>query len=185
MVETSLIEKIKKGGESELAEVYKAFRGEFLSWITKNFKCTQDDAKDIYQHTILIFYENILSGKLVELKSSAKTYLFAIGKNKALELYKASNRFTDDFDTVKLGGVDNSLEELDEKEDDLRLVVKSLDELGEPCSQLLRLYYYQKRSMDEIAAEMGYKNTDTAKSLKYKCMRRLKKIYKKASVSLN
>ena len=40
----------------------------------------------------------------------------------------------------------------------------------------LEAYYYKKSSMQQICLSMGYKNADTAKNLKYKCLQRLKKM---------
>jgi spore coat polysaccharide biosynthesis predicted glycosyltransferase SpsG len=39
--------------------------------------------------------------------------------------------------------------------------------------ELRRRYYFGKRSMTQITNEMGYKNTDTTKNQKYKCLKRL------------
>jgi RNA polymerase sigma-70 factor (ECF subfamily) len=39
------------------------------------------------------------------------------------------------------------------------------------------LYYYQKKSMQEISDLLNYKNADTAKNQKCKCMAKLRKLY--------
>jgi hypothetical protein len=49
--------------------------------------------------------------------------------------------------------------------------------IGEPCKSLLDAYYLQKKSMQDIATEFGYTNADNAKTQKYKCLLRLKKIF--------
>jgi hypothetical protein len=48
--------------------------------------------------------------------------------------------------------------------------------LGEPCHELLGFYYFGRKTMEEISTIMGYKNPDTAKNQKYKCMERLRKM---------
>jgi RNA polymerase sigma factor (sigma-70 family) len=53
----------------------------------------------------------------------------------------------------------------------------ALEALGEPCRSLLRAYYHQDKSMQEIAQDFGYTNPDNAKTQKYKCLMRLKKIF--------
>lgn len=40
----------------------------------------------------------------------------------------------------------------------------------EPCGSIIRLFYYEELSMDEIAEEIGYKNATTAKAKKSQCM---------------
>jgi len=176
-----VIERIKSGDDRELAQIYTDYRSEFISWITKNYHCNVEEAKDVYQFSIMTFYENIINNKLVDLKSSVKTYLFAIGKNKILEKRKHDSR----FDSIHLEGstVDeiSASEEAMEKESSLQMVEQCLEQLGDPCKSLLELYYYNKMSMEEITETLNYKNAATAKNLKYKCLNRLRKLYMEAS----
>ena len=68
-------------------------------------------------------------------------------------------------------------EEVQEKEMDLNLAEQCLEKLGDPCKSMLELYYYNKMSMEEITITLNYKNANTAKNLKYKCMNRLKRLF--------
>ena len=65
----------------------------FISWLTNKFNCSEDEARDVYQFAVMTLYDNIKNEKLLELNSSVKTYLFAIGKHKILEQKKASIKF--------------------------------------------------------------------------------------------
>ena len=53
----------------------------------------------------------------------------------------------------------------------------ALDQIGEPCRSLLKAFYHQDKSMNEIAADFGYTNSENAKTQKYKCLQRLKKLF--------
>ena len=66
--------------------------------------------------------------------------------------------------------------ELSIEENNLSLVGKCFDQLGDPCHTLLDLFYYQKKSMEDITIELNYKNSDSAKNQKYKCLERLRKL---------
>lgn len=176
MDHNKVIERIRSGSEEELAVVYKKYRKEFINWITRTYNCSIEDSKDLYQTTIIIFYESIISGKLVELKSSLKTYLFAIGKNKVHEhkryLVKKEALITDSTDNFNLS------EELPEEEErNFKKVEWCLEKLGDPCKTMLQLYYYGQLSITELTKKLNYKNTDTSKNLKHKCLKRLRKIY--------
>ena len=92
MVEKSLIHKIKDNGASEVEAVYRDYRDEFRSWALRSFNCSNEDVQDVYQQVIIVLYENVLSGKLTQLSSNIKTYLFAIGKNKFYELMRAHKK---------------------------------------------------------------------------------------------
>jgi len=62
------------------------------------------------------------------------------------------------------------------EENNLELISQCFNRLGDPCRSLLDLFYYKKKSMEEIAVELNYKNAETAKNQKYKCMERLRKM---------
>ncbi len=175
--EQLMIDRIRKGDKKELEVIYKTYQGEFVSWLCARFKCQEEEAREIYQVTILTFYNNIMGGKLIKLNSSIKTYLFAIGKNKMLEQYKAVQKYTRN---VELSFPDEDYEENDSYERSLQQVEKCLEKLGEPARTLLELYYYHGYSMEKIAGILHYKNAETAKNLKYKSLVKLKKMFREA-----
>ena len=53
----------------------------------------------------------------------------------------------------------------------------SLQLLGEPCKTIIEDFYIYDRSMQEICEKFGYTNADNAKTQKYKCLQRLKKLF--------
>ena len=177
MDEAVVIEEIKKGDNSQLAMIYREYRSEFIAWITSNYSCSRDDARDVYQVSILALHENILNNKLQEFRSSIKTYLFAIGKNKFLEFRKNESRNTRDVDSAVIDLEEVSSWEYEEKELKLQVTESSLKQLGDPCKSLLELYYFHGMSMDEISEKLNYKNRDTTKNLKFKCLARLRRIF--------
>lgn len=189
MAESDIITKIKSGGQTELGMIYEQYRTEFLKWLNKDYNCALEDGKDIYQVTILIFYDNIKSGKLEHLVSSVKTYLFGIGKNIVLEKIRKANRLTP-IDQEKWLR-EYLIDEVDESnhEQSLGIAKKALTRLGDPCRSLVELFYYDRKSLDEISVLMNYKNTETAKNQKCKCMKRLRKLCEeelsKNSITLN
>lgn len=176
MSESSIIERIKAGDQQALTDIYNKYRTEFLQWITNHYKVSMEDAYDLYQVSVVIFYENILKEKLTNLTSSVKTYLFAIGKNKALEKIKKSRPMTSEDYLLNNIVYEEGVEEMEEKESAIIKVAEAMKELGDPCKALLELYYYGRQSMEEIAEQLKYKNADTAKNLKYKCLKRLQKL---------
>ncbi|MDZ7604599.1 MAG: hypothetical protein U5K79_03210 [Cyclobacteriaceae bacterium] len=73
----SLIEKIKTNdGEMELKKIYQQYRNEFLGWAIRNHDCSVMEAKEVFQQAIVIFYENIIYGKVTEINVQMKTYIF-------------------------------------------------------------------------------------------------------------
>ena len=168
------IDRIRTGDQTVLEEIYREYREPFTAWLKKNYHCTHDEALEFYQTSVLICYDNIKCGKLGHLSTTLKTYLFAIGKNKWHEYrrYKQRLQHTPTFDHLEL------LETPDEV-GSAHLVLelrKALITLGDPCRRLLEALYFEKLKLDEIVHSMSYKNKDTSKNVKYKCIQRLRRI---------
>jgi RNA polymerase sigma factor (sigma-70 family) len=148
-----------------------------LNFILNN-NGSREEAKDIYQEAVIIFYENIQSEKF-HLTCKIKTYLYSVCRRLWLKRLTEKRKFT--------GGIEDSEkfiqieEEESGKEEDeaerLRLMGSSLQQLGEPCRTLINDYYVQEMNMEEIAEKFGYTNPDNAKNQKYKCLKRLKKFF--------
>lgn len=176
MVEDSLILRLKRGEQESLAEIYSEYREGFIHWITNTHQCTRDEAIEIFQHSILTFYENVVEGSFEGLKSAGiKTYLYSIGKNKLLADYRKNMRIssTEPIETEEHSEIVVDVEHI--KSQKLEIIKKAIQDLGDPCRKLLELFYFNNLSIDEIAEIMDYKNGNTVKNLKYKCIQRIKK----------
>jgi RNA polymerase sigma factor (sigma-70 family) len=64
------------------------------------------------------------------------------------------------------------LEEMEENER-VMAVQKAMEQIGNPCRDLLLLFYWEEQSMEEIAVKLGFANADTVKSKKYQCKKSL------------
>jgi RNA polymerase sigma-70 factor (ECF subfamily) len=64
-------------------------------------------------------------------------------------------------------------------QEDKELIREYVDRVAEPCSSVLRMFYFDEYTMFSIAKLMGYKSEDVAKSRKNKCMTKLKELIKK------
>ena len=176
------LSEIKNGNDSALVELYKLYRNEFINWSHNNYNISSDDAKDIFQETIIAFYNNVRTDQLTELRSDLKTYLFAIGKFKMLTFLKKHNRSVtySDFNVLKVvEPTENTMENKAEQEFIKDTVRKFLNEQCEDCKKVLELYYFKEMNMKAIAKEMGYKNSDVAKKKKYECFKKLAEMVKK------
>ena len=160
-------------------------RDEFIQWSAKNYSATSDQAKDAFQEAILDFHQNVIHGKLTELTSSLKTYLFQIGKHKLLNILKKDRRMTynDALHMINHGEVDIFMEE-ENKAYTQEQISRAIEQLPEDCQKVLNLFYFKEYDMETIAREMNYKNSDTAKSKKSVCMKKLISELKKISMLL-
>jgi RNA polymerase sigma-70 factor (ECF subfamily) len=177
MTDVELITLIKNDDPRGLNAVYEAFRSEFVHWIMRLHRCENEDAREFYQASIIILYDNIKAGKLDSLSSSLKTYLFGIGKNLAWQRYRVNHRKEAIHAEFYIKNyLHEDTDSLAAEEINLEIISHNYNQLGEPCHELLGYYYFGRKTMDEISTLMGYKNPDTAKNQKYKCMERLRKM---------
>ncbi len=165
------------GNNDVLSALYKKYYNFVLKFILYN-SGTSAAAQDVYQETIIVLFESVKKPGF-ELKCQLQTYIFSIAKRLWLkELKKNGKTFLfKESEENNLVDVSEDLKEFDEKEAEIEKMNNSLIDLGEPCSELIKDFYINKLSMEEIAEKFGYTNADNAKTQKYKCLQRLKKIF--------
>jgi hypothetical protein len=172
--ESEIIQRLKNKDEVVLKTLYKKHYQVIVGLVVNNGGSLQE-AKDIYQDTIIIFLDKLKEPDF-ELNCSIKTFLYSVGRRIWLEQLRHKNKFngvlqdTDEFIALD---VDDALE----KESQFKAMHLALESLGEPCRSIMKDFYLQNQSMDDIANKFGYTNTDNAKNQKYKCLKRLKKLF--------
>lgn len=176
--EPTAIELIRRGDDAYINTIYLEYRGPFVQWIRAEFSCSEEDAIEFFQTAVVILYDNVVTGKLQELNSNVKTYLFGIGRNKAHEWLRRRHRMGAEADDLLINYLHEDEPDVDEQEyaHALRTVDQGMNRLGEPCKTLLQLFYYNKQSIREICDHLQYKNEESAKNQKYKCLKRLKSL---------
>jgi RNA polymerase sigma-70 factor (ECF subfamily) len=164
-----------------MEDVYFKYRKEFVSWSQGKFGISEDDALDHYQDTLTIFFEKVLNGSISEIESSLKTYLFGIGKNRVRQQFDASSRKERHEEGLK-----EHYQFLAEDEDASVAYEESRSQtleifhsIGEGCKEILRLFYYEKKSMSEIADIMGHKSEGVSRTTKKRCLEKIRSQVKK------
>ncbi len=175
--DSQILDRIRKGDEEALVSLYQSSRKMILSYILKNHGST-DDAEDMLQEALVIVWERVRAGKY-EPRAKISTYLYATVRHLWLRRLAKQRRElpTDLQEDIQHSDNPSPLEELIQSEEAERMA-GALEKLGEPCKSLLLLYYWEEKSMEEIAASLGFANAQTAKSKKYQCKKALEKILK-------
>lgn len=172
----AVIEGIRREDERALAFLYKLYFPMISHFILSN-SGTEDEAKDIYQEGVIVFYEKIRDNSL-ELSCQIKTYLYSVCRRLWLKRLAEKGRYVTKLEeTDNFVPVEEDTQQHEEQERQFGVMGEALSQLGEPCRSLLEDYYINTQSMQVITEKFGYTNTDTAKNQKYKCLQRLKKIF--------
>lgn len=174
VTEDELLLLLQNGDEKMLRQVYRQHYQMVVNLVINNGGSLQE-AKDVYQEVIIIFYEKVKEVDF-ELKCRIKTFLYSVARRLWLKQLQRKNRFTSNLsDTEEYEEV--AWEEVGKKEDQYNAMHAALESIGEPCRSILKDFYMNNQSMEEITEKFGYTNADNAKNQKYKCLKRLKKVF--------
>ena len=177
----ALIAAIRGGDERALAQLYRLHWPMVSHFVLQN-SGSDDDAQDVYQEGVMVFYEKVRDGSL-ELSCQIKTYLYAVCRRLWLKRLTSKSRFgvrlqeNDDLGPLHHTGAEDDLLAAEEQDRRFTTMSEALDHLGEPCRSLLEGFYLLEKSMQDLTTEFGYTNADNAKNQKYKCLVRLKKLF--------
>jgi len=179
--DVDFINGIKQHDEIILKALYRQYFKMIRHFVLTN-NGNESDAKDIYHETLMVLIHNAQKENFI-LRSSLSTLIYAIARrlwlkhlNKHKNLYPSGDLYHQNFDP-KDDDITSYLEEYQEKEKHIEKMQVAMQQLGNPCYQLLKEFYYNHLSMEQIAEKLGYNNADVAKNQKYKCLQRLKKIF--------
>ncbi len=173
--ELQLQSRLRNDDKKALEEVYLKNKLAFINYAI-GFDISKSIALDIYQESIITLYQNFITNKIVLEKGSIKTYLFGIGKNKIYKFLKEQNKLIrktvnqDEYVEIKI-------EENQPTDFQIKLS-KNLKLISESCQNILKLYYYRNLTIDEIVEQTAYKDSNTVRSHKSRCMKRLKTLFK-------
>lgn len=174
--EQNLLNGLAANDKKAVEAIYRDNYLTIQSFIVKN-NGYPDDARDIFQEAMIVLYEKATSGSF-ELTCQIKTYLYSVCRRLWLKRLQQLQRFNPSFEMAEeTVAVEEELDTHEKRTADLAIMENALTKIGEPCKSLLEGYYLQKKSMPELAEFFGYTNADNAKTQKYKCLVRLKKIF--------
>jgi RNA polymerase sigma factor (sigma-70 family) len=169
MRDSQIIEKIRKGDESALDYLYRK-NYKMMTRIVTNNNGTEDEAKDIFQDAIIVFWQKVRTDEFV-LTSKISTFIYSVCQNLWRKELERKSRLTNEVaDTKEYSDFDRQERE--------KILHSCINELGETCRKVLMYYYFDNLSMQEIADKMGFANADTAKTKKYKCKKELDDLIK-------
>jgi len=177
----ALIAAIHGGDERALAQLYRLHWPMVSHFVLQN-SGSEDDAQDVYQEGVMVFYEKVRDGSL-ELSCQIKTYLYAVCRRLWLKRLTSKSRFgvrlldEQEHGSLLNTGAEEDLLIAEEQDRQFTTMDEALTHLGEPCRSLIEGFYLLDKSMQDLTAEFGYTNADSAKNQKYKCLVRLKKLF--------
>ncbi len=191
-----MLDRLRAGDQRPLHALYRVHRDPFVKWATIYHPDLDTEAlSDAFQDALISFYENVISGKLPELRTRPQTYLFRLGERFCYHQKKKRGPIVKVFEISDINGEDDDedpdstdpmpillddpfalTDELDELDRQRDLIDRALHQLTADCRRILQAYYYadQKISIEKLSAELEHNSVEATMARKSYCLGRLR-----------
>ena len=163
---------IQQGNDDKvLGQLYKHLMPKVKRYILSN-NGDNEEAEDIFQDAILIFYKQVKLGKFKD-KYEINGFVYSVCRNLWINRVKKRNRNTGlSSKEYALSHDGDMLQDMITEERE-RVVMEIFSMIGERCKELLVYSVFHKYSMKEICQKMGFSTENAAKTKNYKCKQKL------------
>lgn len=179
-----IIQGISSGGmqqEIAIRRLYEQYFHLTYDGRRKYHQLSEDDLITAYNSAIISLRKHVLNGSFRG-ESTLWTYLNRIFFNKCIDIIRkhASNR-VDTYEEIpdRVDSNRNILTNMTIQED-FQLLLDQLDNLGEPCKQIILDSEYKGYNSEEIAERVGFSNAKSVNSKKYTCLQKLRQLLDRA-----
>jgi DNA-directed RNA polymerase specialized sigma24 family protein len=159
-----------------IEELYQNCLPEVAAFVRKR-NGSLDDANDIFHDALVIYYEKMVSGNL-EISASAEAYVFGISKHLWTRKFEGAKK------TVSLSYEEAAITippDRSPSPETSRLLIL-LESAGQKCLNLLRSFYYDNESLENIARLFGFGGARSATVQKFKCLEKMRDEVKSRSL---
>ena len=185
MTDSRLLFGIMQNDDQAWRYICRNMKSGFASIIAQIFpkgKVSQEDIEDIFQESLIVLMQKAKSGSIVVTREGTIfSYLVQTGKLIACNVMRKKR--SSSWDEAVTISIDQHNEEreasltIDEKQQaEDEFLDRAFDLLPPDCKTLLKRFYWDHKTMDEIASILGMRNADSAKTKKNKCMNKFKDI---------
>lgn len=169
-----------EGDEKAFAEILDLYADNlifFLNRYVRNISVAQEISEDV-------FVELLIHKHRYNFKTSFKTYLFTIARNKAVDyLRKCARKPESAYDCLEDKADSASLEDEFIKKEQQRALHNAMADLPEDYRTVLHLIYFENMSYDE-AGKVMHKSRKQIENLAYRARGSLKGILEKEDFKL-
>lgn len=167
------METLTTNREALFLSLYKKAFPQVARYVSK-MGGTFDEAKDIFQDALVIYYERSVSGAC-DTRVNEKAYLMGIAKHLWLKKFGHDSRY------IPIEGFDAEYSE-DIGVSDHKLL-NFLQTAGKKCMELLRSFYYDQLPLNDIAETFGFSGVRSATVQKYKCLEKVRETVKEKALT--
>jgi len=179
--EEEIISLILSGGSDyEKASVLllDQYKG-YLKKVNEKLFLPTEVLHDAYADAIIKLLKQVREGKFRG-ESKMSTYFYAIFYHTAVDVSrKSTSNKIETREVLEHDAKTADLLSLIDSNDEAKLLMGQIAMLEDPCKRILMDWGYYGYSMDEIAERSSLANASSARSMKYKCLKKLKSMLKR------
>ncbi len=175
-----IIDQFIRNENNVLEKTYRYNYKTVRNYVMKN-SGTEADAKDIFQEAMMIAWLNLKEGKFtVRNEFSLSAYIYKIAKFKWLDKLKSKEvRLTTKAGNYDFEDIETESSDYNDAEKKLNYLRSLYNQLDVKCKEVLNSFYFEKKRLEEIASSMDY-DTGSIRTIKYRCMQKLRKMHANA-----
>jgi RNA polymerase sigma-70 factor (ECF subfamily) len=152
ITDNELLEKFYSDNNNQWLGIVLQRYTMLLLGVCMKYLKNEEEARDAVQQIFLKSITELSKYKVVYLKS----WLYMVAKNHCLMKLRDKNIFIPVEEKTQLTAQEDNRQELFEKEATLNIMEKALEELNKEQKTCVTLFYLQKKSYQQIAAETGF-----------------------------
>ncbi len=176
----SFIDALRRGDAGAYGQLYRECRPTVTNFVRLNSGRSEDGA-DLLQEAMVVLLQR-LQAPGFDL-TNARAFVLATVRNKWLDRLRRVRNGP--VQVTGMEGMDHLLEQVPAPPGEPTYPITdeqleaAVNDQEEPCRALLIRFYYQRQSLEEIAAALGMGNANSAKTKRFRCMQRLIESVKK------
>jgi len=180
-----ILANVNKGGkafEDISLYLFHQYKG-FISTIQSKLHLPQEQMQDAYADALVKLLRHLKNGQFRG-DSKISSYFYRIFYNTCVDVSRknTSNKNMPTQELFEYDAKETDLRYLIDIKDEAQQVLKLIESLGDTCKRILIDWGYYGYQMDEIASRNNLSNAESARSMKYKCLKKLKDILNKADL---
>lgn len=176
-IDSEIIARLQAGGKSfEDTSMYlfEQYRGYIVTMMQKH-QISKPHAEDAYADALVKLIRHIKQGTFRS-ESKISTYFYTIYSNTCVDVLRklSSNKNKQTMELTEYSAKERDLLNLIEVRDTTSYIKGVIETLGDACKGILMDWAYYGYNMEEIAKRSSLANAESARSMKYKCLKKLK-----------
>ncbi len=175
-----LLAKVAEGDRAAFSQLYLKYQPKLISYCARTLRDDVAQAADIVDDALFDVWRS--AGKFAG-KSKVSTWIYSITRNKMISWLRKTREVTLDDERMMLDMADTAAtpEETREQEDMKQQLVRMMNHLTDEHRAVLRLTYFEDKSVKEVAAILDISD-NTVKTRMFYARKRLGQMLEKAGL---